>query len=186
MTDTFLFKKYKLENEISEIIRADNNCSCHFEWDYSRQWCDISQQLKPHAKLSLITYNPSHKGFFLLHSVIKCLINSDYRTDYSLLQMENGDIIISVLNDMLEYVKSSIKRDLNYTIQWNYRNFSERENKTEQQPDRLRRGINLHDNAISKTSYFSGKSVEEVLQKLYFGKKKDEIIIYSIQMISES
>ena len=173
MTDTFSFKKYKLENEITQIIRSDNNCSCHFEWDYSRIWCEKSQELKPHAKLSLITYNPTHKGFFLLHSITKSLINSHIQTDYSLLQQENKEIILSIITEMNEYVKTSIKKDLNYTIQWNYRNCSE---KTE----------TYCDNTSSKTSYFSGKTIEDVLQKLYFGKKKDDIIIYSIQMIAES
>ena len=37
-----------------------------------------------------------------------------------------------------------------------------------------------------KSSYFRGRNVQEILEKLYFNKEKDTIVIYKIEMIAES
>ena len=130
------------ENEISQLIKKDNNCSAHFQWNTSFRF----------LTLDVITFNPSHKNYFLLHSISK--EDSDI-TD---------DIYLTILDEMIEYIKETQKINVNYCINWNYKISSD----------------------ATKNSYFSGTNMKDILNKFFYGKTYDSIIIYSINMVSES
>ena len=78
MTD---FKNiYEGEYNILGLIKNDNNCSAHFSYKTVPDTNEIG--------LSVVTYNPSHNTFFLLHSLtgktkIDCLIKM-YKYMYAL------------------------------------------------------------------------------------------------------
>ena len=54
---------YQIEYNIKKLIQNDNDCSTHFEYSKAQFG---GQSV---TKLTLITYNPSHKKHFLLHSL---------------------------------------------------------------------------------------------------------------------
>ena len=58
---------------------------------------------------------------------------------------------------MLDYVKTHREKKNSYTIQWSMRNSNE-----------------LH------TSYFRAKDVLEAIEKLYFGRDANSLIIFSV------
>lgn len=51
--------EYEAESAIQNLIVKDNKCSTHFNYSGDKNQCT----------LNLITYNPSHKTHFLLHSL---------------------------------------------------------------------------------------------------------------------
>tara|TARA_X000000368_G_C22775018_1_gene598882 strand:+ start:66 stop:506 length:441 start_codon:yes stop_codon:yes gene_type:complete len=51
---------YEGENAIQQMIKNDNNCSAHFEYHNSLG----------NVELIVVTYNPKHKTFFFLHSLV--------------------------------------------------------------------------------------------------------------------
>lgn len=60
---------YEGEYNILNLIKNDNNCSAHFNYEYKNEAIN----------LSVITYNPKHNTFFLLHTLtsktkLDCLI----------------------------------------------------------------------------------------------------------------
>lgn len=55
---------YQIEYNIKKLIQNDNDCSTHFEYSNIHFGTGRSG-----IKLTLITYNPSHKRHFLLHSL---------------------------------------------------------------------------------------------------------------------
>ena len=88
--------KYQIEYNIKKLIQNDNNCSAHFEYE--------STYTK--VKLNLVTYNPTHKTHFLLHTV-------------------EGDSNIEALKKMYEHVfnlKKTLKEKNSpyflYSIEW--------------------------------------------------------------------
>lgn len=88
---------YEGENAISDLIKNDNNCSAHFEY---------TRIIPDSFELTVVTYNPSHKNYFHLHTLI----------DKSK---------IDCLKKMYEHIhslkKTLKKKDspyLNYTIEW--------------------------------------------------------------------
>ena len=91
------------ENEISEIIKKDNNCSAHFQWSHTHRY----------LTLDLITFNPEHKNYFLLHSICKEAEDNHSNT------------YVEILNKMIEYIKEKQKTNFNYTIEWNYKDTNE-------------------------------------------------------------
>lgn len=64
---------------------------------------------------------------------------------------------VQCLSQMLDYVKTHREKKNSYTIQWSMRNSNE-----------------LH------TSYFRAKDVLEAIEKLYFGRDANSIIIFSV------
>ena len=58
-----------------KLIEKDNNCSAHFNYSYQPNTC----------VLDVVTYNPTHKNHFLLHSL-------------------EGTNRIDALNNMYEYI----------------------------------------------------------------------------------
>ena len=69
---------------------------------------------------------------------------------------------------MLAYLQKRQKSISKYMVEWNYR--------TSDQEKEER----------SKISYFDGFNIESILAKLYYGKDKDTITIYKIEMIPDS
>ena len=150
----FQRQRYNLEYQISDLIKRDNNCSAHFEWQgkFKGPGCSI--------QLNLVTFNPAHKSHFLLHSIcrtVDCDINDEEETVY-----------INILQEMLAYLQKRQKSISKYMVEWNYR--------TSDQEKEER----------SKISYFDGFNIESILAKLYYGKDKDTITIYKIEMIPDS
>ena len=145
-------RRYELENTIKQLIKNDNNCTAHFEWNFTPPGLKADY---PFVQLDLITYNPKHKTTFLLHSIKEERIPDNH-------------CFIIVLEKMLAYIQKRTTTILNYNVEWNYR-FADNE---KQEP--------------IKSSYFRGRNVQEILEKLYFNKEKDTIVIYKIEMIAES
>ena len=74
------------------------------------------------------------------------------------------DIVkIKMLGKGLEYVRSKENNYLNYMIEWNYKTGDK-----------------------TKISYFRGKSMEDIMEKFYYGKSMNSIVIYKMEMIAES
>ena len=109
---------YEGEYAIQKLISNDNNCSSHFEYiemmgpsslldfykSQGKNYTVESQLLD--VKLNLITYNPTHKAHFLLHTI-------------------NGSDKIDCLIKMYEHIyqlKSTLNKKespyLLYTIEW--------------------------------------------------------------------
>ena len=145
-------RRYELENKIKSTIAEDNNCTVHFDWNFTPPGILVEP---PYVKLDLITYNPRHKTNFLLHSI-----------------QENCQphikVFIIILEKMLTYIQKRTTSIINYSVEWNYR-FADKE---KHQP--------------IKRSYFQGKNIEEILEKLYYNKERDTIIIYKVEMIAAS
>lgn len=66
---------------------------------------------------------------------------------------------IDALNKIFKYVKSYKEKENSYTIQWAARNENE-----------------LH------TSYFSAQNMYDALDKLYFGREINTIVVYNISL----
>lgn len=86
------------ENKIQNLIKNDNNCSAHFDYNNNSH--------NNTCKLVVTTYNPKHKTHFLLHSII-------------------GNNKIDALKEMYNHIynlkKTLSKKNspyLNYTIEW--------------------------------------------------------------------
>lgn len=89
---------YEAERAIQDMIESDNKCSAHFRYTQ-----DPPSSM---TKLDLITYNPTHKTHFLLHSLsAKSPFEAASRMHNHLLQ----------LKEMLEKKNSTL---LSYTVQW--------------------------------------------------------------------
>ena len=75
------------------------------------------------------------------------------------------------INSLLDAAKNTEKRDLIcYVVQWKKKNWE---------------GSNL---VLSDTytSYFYGANLKEVVDKFYYEKSPDEIVVYHIEMVSAS
>ena len=148
---TTSIKRFQLEREISDIIKNDNNCSVHFEWKDVNVY--INNLTIKNKRLDLITYNPVHNNFFLLHSIQNAVENFTMEQVY-----------VTLLESMLIYVKKRQQSQIHYAIDWNYKTSTQ----------------------SAKISYFRGKDMKDILNKFYYEKDIDTIVIYSITMIAES
>ena len=87
---------YEGENAIQEIIKNDNNCSAHFEYNNRING----------VELIVVTYNPIHNSFFFLHS----------------LEASTKKKALSLMYDHIYQLKYTLtKKDspyLSYTITW--------------------------------------------------------------------
>ena len=90
---------YEAEHAIQELIKNDNNCSAHFEYEILNF---------RRLKLNLITYNPKHNTHFLLFSII-----------------ENTEDKLELIKQMYEHVytlrTTLAEKDspyVSYTIEW--------------------------------------------------------------------
>ena len=62
-TKNHKLEQIKLQHNISEILRKDNGVSCHFDYHINLMSGDQT------IKLNLLTYNPVHDEYMLLHTV---------------------------------------------------------------------------------------------------------------------
>ena len=92
----------------------------------------------------------------------KFLMYKDQRRINRYIMVEDM-IKIEMLGRGLEYIRSKQNDNLNYMVEWNYKTG----NKT-------------------KISYFRGKSMEDIMEKFYYGKSMNSVVIYKMEMISES
>lgn len=88
-------KQIRLQHEIVELLKQDNGVSCHF--DYHVNMMSDSETIK----LNLLTYNPGHENYMLLHSV-------------------SGKSSIDCLERMLKYLNEFYNPQFLYsfTIEW--------------------------------------------------------------------
>ena len=77
--------------------------------------------------------------------------------------MVEDRVKIEILGKGLEYLRSRESDYLNYMVEWNYKNGDK-----------------------TKISYFRGKSLEDIMEKFYYGKSMNSIVIYKMEMIPES
>ena len=145
-----------LERDICDRVKRDNNCSAHFIWN-------IKDSV---LSCRLVTLNPRHNTHFLLcqESVgIDTSGESEVESYYV--------TVLEKINSLLDAAKNTEKRDLIcYVVQWKKKNWE---------------GSNL---VLSDTytSYFYGTNLKEVVDKFYYEKSPDEIVVYHIEMVSTS
>jgi len=88
-------QQIRIQHEILNILSEDNGVSCHF--DYHVNLISDNETVK----LNLLTYNPKHDEYMLLHTV-------------------KSTSSLACLKKMLEYIKSLQQTEQNYsfTITW--------------------------------------------------------------------
>ena len=109
-----------------------------------------------YIKLNVHTYNPKHKSKFLLMRDKIECLDDD-----NIIQSKK----LEMLEKVKEYILENRKTEYNYSVEWNFkRKFDEN----------------------TKISYFSGSSINEVVQKLYDTNETENLVVYKIVMIAES
>lgn len=88
-------EQIRLQHQIVEILKNDNGISCHFDYHINMMSDDET------IKLNLLTYNPGHENYMLLHSV-------------------SGKSSIHCLKLMLAYLKEfyNLQFLYSFTIEW--------------------------------------------------------------------
>ena len=88
-------EQIRLQHQIVELLKSDNGISCHFDYHINMMSDDET------IKLNLLTFNPSHKNYMLLHST-------------------TGKSSIHCLERMLAYLKEFYNPQFLYsfTIEW--------------------------------------------------------------------
>ena len=148
--------KYVLEREISEKIQKDNGCLAHFIWEYNPASIKNSSHT---LELKIVTINPTHNNHFLLHKVTKCITDPRDNID---------DVYCEILNEVIEILnKKSQGNIIYYAIGW--------------------RDISNEDLKFKTvTSYFSGKNFKDIMEKFYFEKCEENIIIDNVKLLPDS
>ena len=89
---------YEGEIAIQNMIKNDNNCSAHFNYEVNHSTLLVT--------LELVTYNPAHKAAFLLHTV----------------EAGNNCKAINKIYEYLYNLKTTLKSKndpyLSYTLEW--------------------------------------------------------------------
>ena len=153
--DSNKINKYKLERKISDLIYKDNKCTAHFIWKYNTKgnYGDVVD-IVGSLELKVITLNPVHETHFLLHKIKK-----------NLYENENiEDLYCKILQEVINILEK--KKDstiFHYAISW--RDIS---------------NDALKFNTV--TSYFSGKNFKEIMEKFFFEKNENDIIIASVTL----
>lgn len=148
--------KYLLEREISEKIQKDNGCLAHFIWEYKP--ASTKDNLDT-LELKIVTINPTHNNHFLLHKTTRFITNKQNNFD---------DIYCEILNEVIEILnKKSEGIILYYAIGWRDKSKEE-----------------LKFNTV--TSYFNGKDFKEIMDKFYFEKCEENILIDSVKLLPDS
>lgn len=93
-----------------------------------------------HTELKLITINPVHSQSFLFHSIF-------------------GSDPVSALELMLTFIKDSVQKYNNYTVQWSKASENE-----------------------LQTSYFRASSISHLLEKFSYGRHMKTLTIFSITL----
>ncbi len=88
-------RQIQLQHQVVEILKNDNGVSCHFDYHINIMSDDET------VKLNLLTYNPGHENYMLLHST-------------------SGKSSIHCLEKMLAYLDEFYNRKYLYsfTIEW--------------------------------------------------------------------
>ena len=112
----------------------------------------------------VVTLNPRHNTHFLL-----CEQHVTFNPEQlSELTTTKESYINSLYLSILRTIKKNLVHKnetlINYMIEWNYKHSS--------------------DNAI--TSYFSGVDLQEVTDKFYFEKERNNIIVFQVRLVSSS
>ena len=116
----------------------------------------VQQQIKEYLGLrtaDLIFENSTHEGKVKLDLIT---INPRHNQSF-LFHSEKGADKVDALRKMLDYVKDYKEKENSYTIQWVAR--SEHE---------------LH------TSYFRAGNILDALEKLYYGRDRNTITVFSV------
>ena len=92
----------------------------------------------------------------------KFLMYKDQRRIDRYIMVEDR-VKIEMLGKGLDYIRNQESDYLNYMVEWNYKNGDK-----------------------TKISYFRGKSLEDIMEKFYYGKSMHSIVVYKMEMISES
>ncbi len=145
-----------LERDICDRVKKDNNCSAHFIWS-------IKDSV---LSCRLVTLNPRHNTHFLL-------CQESVRIDTS----GEGEVesyyvtVLEKINSLLDAGKGKEEENqMCYVVQWKKKNWEES-------------NLVLSD---TYTSYFYGANLKEVVDKFYYEKSPDEIVVYHIEMVSAS
>ena len=149
--------KYQLERNMSELIYKDNGSTAHFIWEYNPY--NYNKDKIGWLELKVVTINPSHLNHFLLHRVKKTITDDNMNVE------ELYCKILKEVTDILETKTDSAV--LHYAIGWR---------------DRTKQAIKF----TTITSYFSGKSFKEIIEKFFFEKCENDIIIDSVTLLPET
>ena len=157
--DSNKITKYQLERKISDMIHKDNKCTAHFMWEYKPKgnYGDVVNIIGS-LELKVVTLNPAHETHFLLHQISKNL--------YDNVNIE--DLYCKILQEVINILEK--KKDstiFHYAISW--RDIS---------------NDALKFNTVN--SYFSGKNFKEIMEKFFFEKCEDNIIIDGITLLPDT
>tara|TARA_A100001011_G_C13999811_1_gene710851 strand:+ start:288 stop:761 length:474 start_codon:yes stop_codon:yes gene_type:complete len=156
--ETEKLTKYQLERKISEAIHKDNGSAAHFIWEYKPN--KVVSTVIGFLELKVVTLNPTHTTHFLLHRVEKNLYNN----------VNIQDLYCAILQEVIDIFILKQKSDsplLHYAVGWRDRT----------NPDIKFKTI---------TSYFSGKSFKEIMEKFFFEKNENDIIIDSVTLLPDT
>ena len=151
--------KYQLERKISDLIYKDNKCTAHFIWEYKPKgnYGDVVNIIGT-LELKVVTLNPAHETHFLLHHISKNL--------YDNVNIE--DLYCKILEEVINILETKNDSTIfHYAIGW-----------------RDTSNDALKFNTI--TSYFSGKNFKDIMEKFFFEKCEDNIIIDGITLLPDS
>lgn len=95
-------EQIRLQHQISDILWKDNGVSSHFDYHVN----PVSENNT--IKLNLLTYNPKHDEYMLLHSV-------------------TGSSSVACLHKMMEYLKQKHHTSVMYTFTIRWRKTDEEE-----------------------------------------------------------
>jgi predicted aldo/keto reductase-like oxidoreductase len=133
-----LLREIDMENYIREQL---HETQIYFDYNLIPQ----AESKIPLIRLDLITINKEHNQKFLFHSL-------------------SGSSKISILEDMITYIKEFNKNLESYEIQW----------------------LDSLHNAKTQTSWFRGKDIFDVLNKFYYDKEKSRFKILKIKLMPEA
>ena len=156
--DTKKLTKYQLERKISDAIHKDNGSAAHFIWEYKPN--KVVSRVIGFLELKVVTLNPTHSTHFLLHRVEKNLYDN----------VDIEDLYCGILQEVMDIFILKQKSEsplLHYAVGW--RDITK--------PD-------IKFNTV--TSYFSGKSFKEIVEKFFFEKTEEDIIIDSVTLLPDT
>ena len=132
-----LLEEIDLENQIKEIL---DDTQLYF--DYATvDGLDDSESIR----LDLITINQEHNQKFLFHAI-------------------TGKAKVSILKEMIQYIKEYKKHLEIYAIEWK----------------------NMSSDDKIQTSWFRGNDIFDVLHKFYYDKEKSQFKIFKIKLMPEA
>lgn len=134
-----LLKEIELENLVRELL---DDTQIYFDYNLVPDKQDAKISL---IKLDLITINREHNQKFLFHST-------------------KSNNKITILEEMLIYIKEYKKNQESYEIEW----------------------LDAKSNTEMQTSWFRGNDIFDVLQKFYYDKKQSRFKILKIHLMPEA